>query len=243
MDLSIVIPAWQESSRLPKSLNTICGFLKQQNLISTTEIILVLEECTDRDLTLKGIKKNQQVYPEANIRIILNDKRYGKGYSVKRGVRESRGKLILMSDADLSTPIEELLPLKDYLNMEKCDCIIGKRVQVLPQPFYRRFMGWVFRQMTKTLLRLPFGDTQCGFKLFTREFGKDVFSRVTIPGFGFDIEMLVYGLELNYCVKDYPVKWYNDDNSTVNPIIDSWKMFLNLLYVRKQTKKGVSEDG
>ena len=234
IQLSIVIPAYKESLRLPANLHKICRYLENKNFNKeNSEIIIVLEDCDDKDITKSGIQHSKKEFPDLNIIVMENDARYGKGYTVKRGVMASQGQYILMTDADLSVPIEELSTIWNYLMDKKLDCVIGKRKQIVKQPPHRKLMGWVFRNLTKKILKMNFFDTQCGYKLFTFDFGHTIFEKVTIPGFGFDIEMLSLGLQYNYRIGEKEVKWYDDARSTVDPIKDSIIMFKNLLEVRK----------
>lgn len=236
-NLSIVIPAYKESERLPGNLHKICRFLENEKLEKDkSEIIIVLEECEDREISIEAIEKIKKEFPSINIIYMRNDGRFGKGYTIRRGVLVAKGEYILMTDADLSVPIEELNTVWSYLKNSNYDCVIGKRVQIIKQPPHRKIMGWGFRTLTKTLLRMNFHDTQCGFKLFTNDFGKQVFKDITIPGFGFDIEMLALGLQKDYKIGEKEVKWYDDARSTVDPIKDSLTMFGNLLEVRKNIK-------
>lgn len=237
-ELSIVIPAWKESERLPISLGRICEYLTQQKLVDArSEIVIVLEACEDRETTRTGIESQRIKFPEINIRTIDNEQHCGKGYTVKKGILAATGDVILMTDADLSTPIEELMSFWSIIKDNGYDCVIGERTQVIKQPPHRKLMGWGFRNLTRLILGLPFYDTQCGFKLFTNSFGKDVFNLVEIPGFGFDIEMLAIGLQLNYKIAECKVQWYDDARTTVNPVVDSLKMFKNLLEVKNKISK------
>ena len=236
-ELSIVIPSWKQSERLPKSLMILCDYLTETKKERESEIIIVLEDSEDKERTREGIIRCQNHFKNISIRIIDNDKHYGKGYTVKKGVLEAKGKFILMTDADFSTPIHELKKMLALIKTNNLDCVIGKRIQVVKQPFYRRIMGITFRKLTQIITKIPFEDTQCGFKLFTNEFGHRIFSEITIDGFGFDIELLALGLKHGYRIEDIQVEWYNDSQSTVNPIIDSYKMFKNLFYVKKRIRE------
>jgi dolichyl-phosphate beta-glucosyltransferase len=101
------------------------------------------------------------------------------------------------------------------------------------QPFYREYMGKTFNFIVQSIVFKGIKDTQCGFKAFTAEAAKDIFSKAKIDGFGFDVEILYLALKAGYRIKEVPVEWYNDKRSTVNPISDSWKMLLDAIRVRK----------
>ena len=243
VDLSVIIPVYNESKKIPTILPEICEyFLKEWNE-KEVEILFVLEKSPDREITKNYINQYIKQYPSLFIHYLENDDRYGKGYTVKKGMLSSHGALILMSDTDFSTPITELKKLTNKLSEEQCDAVIGKRIQIVKQPFYRKIMGWGFRKLSKAILKLPFYDTQCGFKLFTRNFVENVFPSVSIRGFGFDIEVLSYGLSEGFAIEEIEVLWYNDAESTVSPVKDSIKMFKNLFKVKNKINEKRSYNG
>lgn len=225
MFLSIVIPAYNEEKRLPKTLSTICEYLKENDY--DAEIIVVVEKSEDK--TLEIVKEYERKY--AYIRHLENDIRYGKGYSVRKGVLSSQGEYILFTDSDLSTPIKEIekmLPnLKDY------DCCCGQRIQVKKQPIYRLLMGVLFRYISYCITGLKFKDTQCGFKIFTYKFGHLIFQQAKVDGFAFDVEMLMMAEKMGFKVKPVEVEWFNDKESKVSLLKDSFKMFIDLIRIKR----------
>ncbi|MFZ5644837.1 MAG: glycosyltransferase [Bacillota bacterium] len=228
--LSIVIPAYNEEKRLPKSIEKIENYLTSSGI--EAEIIIVVEK--SEDMTLDIAKKYQKIYP--NISYIENDGRYGKGFSVRRGVLAARGDLIMFVDSDLSVPINEIEKFMPCFN--KYDCCIGERIQIKKQPLYRRIMGICFRYINGNITGITFKDTQCGFKMFTRKFAKLVFNKMEIDGFSFDVEMLLVAKIMGLKVNSLKVPWYNDEESKVSPVADSVRMLIDLFRIkRRMTEK------
>jgi len=231
--LSVVIPAYNEDRRIANTLKKIRDYLDRQDFSS--EIIVVSDGCTD--LTDFCATESLKNWP--NFRLLCRVENKGKGYSVKEGILNSRGRLILFTDADLSTPIEELnnfLPLVD-----EYDVLIGSRampdsnIQV-HQSFLRENMGKTFNLFVRLLVLRGIKDTQCGFKLFHRQAALDVFRRVKLTGFGFDVEALYISRKLGYRIKQIPVTWRNFPESRVHVLTSSAEMFLDLFRIRSLHK-------
>lgn len=224
--LSIIIPAYNEEKRLPNTLDNIAKFVKNKKY--NTEIIVVLEKCTDN--TVNVLKKYEEKYPI--IRHLQNEKKMGKGYTVRKGVLAAEGDVILFTDADLSVPIDEVNKMLIFLETSY-DCCIGDRIQVKKQPFYRIFSGTVFRFLSRMITGLPYRDTQCGFKIFNRNFAKKVFGQMTVDGFAFDVEMLMLAKKMGFKTKAIKVRWFNNKNTTVSLFKDSFDMFKDLILIGK----------
>lgn len=228
--LSIVIPAYNEEKRIEETLEKILNYLKTKNY--QYEIIVVDDGSSDNTVkVLETIAKENK-----NIFILKNEQNSGKGYSVRKGVLESKGDYILFSDADLSTPIEEVEKLLHWLN-QGFDVTIGSRGLKesdikIHQPFYRELMGKFFNFLVQTLLIKGIKDTQCGFKCFKKDATKEIFKRQKIDGFGFDVEILYIAKKLNYKIKEVPVTWLNSPNSKVSPIKHSLEMFKDILKIK-----------
>lgn len=232
--LSIVIPAYNEEQRIGPALRQIIDYLKGRK--STAEIIVVDDGSTDRTASLaRSILTD---WPLS--RVISFEKNQGKGAAVKIGVLQARGELILLTDADLSTPIEELekfWPLAgDY------EVVIGSRA--LPasdlrirQSRLRENMGKFFNLLVRWLVLPDFKDTQCGFKLFKRQAAREIFSRLKTTGFAFDVEALLLARKLGYKIAEIPVVWTNSADSRVKLISSSVKMLLELIRIRKIRNK------
>ncbi len=231
--LSVVIPAYNEAYRIANTLIKIREYLDRQDFSS--EIIVVSDGCTD--LTDQCAAESLKNWP--NFRLLCRVENKGKGYSVKEGILHCRGRLILFTDADLSTPIEELdnfLPqAKEY------DVLIGSRAMpdsniLVHQSFLRENMGKIFNLFVRLLVLRGIKDTQCGFKLFHRQAALDVFRKVKLKGFGFDVEALYLSRKLGYRIKQIPVIWRNFPESRVHIFTSSVEMFLALFRIKSLHK-------
>lgn len=229
MFLSIVMPAYNEEKRIKDPLRKIVGYLSSKGY--DWEIILVDDGSIDR--TSETAVK---VVDDERLRIIKNETNRGKGYSVRTGVLASKGDLILMTDADLSTPIEELEKMLPWLE-NGYDIVIGSRALQrslieVPQPWYRSVMGRVFNFLVQKITLKGFKDTQCGFKCFTKGAAAQIFALQRIDGFAFDVEVLLIAAKLGFKIKEVPVRWVNSPQSSVNIFTGSASMFYELLKIR-----------
>jgi glycosyltransferase involved in cell wall biosynthesis len=233
--LSIVIPAFNEERRLPETLSQVLTFVQSQTF--TVEVIVVDNASTDT--TKEIIMDFDSRHP--CIRYLYEAKR-GKGAAVRTGILAGRGDYLLICDADLAVPIaevEKFLPPQCSMY----DVAIGSREIAgawrYNEPFYRHIMGRVFNFVVQLLLLPGIRDTQCGFKCFRRDVGHDLFRSSTIRGWGFDVEVLYIATLRGYRVLEIPVSWYYGAQSKVSPIRDSWRMFKELLIIRKNGRRGV----
>jgi dolichyl-phosphate beta-glucosyltransferase len=228
--LSIVIPAYNEALRIGKTLDRICVYLEGRGY--PHEIIVVDDGSTDA--TDEVVRKSMEHHPA--ISVLRNDGNMGKGYSVRRGVLRSKGASVLLSDADLSTPIEEVEKLDQALE-EGFDIAIGSRAvsgsRILKkQPWYRQFMGMTFNTFIRALAVIEIRDTQCGFKLFTGDAAKRVFALQRIERFAFDVEALYLAKKMGFGIKEVPVVWIHSPDSKVGIFKDSLQMMRDLLKIR-----------
>lgn len=234
--LSIIIPAYNEEKRLLPTLNKICAYLSNQGF--PYEIIVVDDGSTDD--TLQMVRNFAS--SEENVVILVNGQNSGKGYSVKKGMLSARGKYVFFTDADLSTPIEEIEKCLPYLK-NGYDVVIGSRSLpesdiTIHQPWYREKMGKIFNSMVNMVLVKGIIDTQCGFKGFKKEVVKTVFSRCGIDGFSFDVEALYLSRKFNFKIKEIPIRWENSALSKVNPARHSLQMFRDLFRIKIKDLKG-----
>lgn len=226
--ISFVIPVYNEEDRIESALEKVWNFLDSKKY--EFEIIVVDDGSTDR--TLEKLSKYQN-----QIQIINYNPNRGKGAAVRAGMLASKGKFRFFSDADLSTPIYEIEKLLEKLN-SGADICIGSRA-INPslikkhQPFYRELMGKIFNKIVQFLIFKGIDDTQCGFKGFTDKATELVFPKSKIDGFSFDVEILFLAKKAGLFIEQVPVEWYNDKRTKVNPIKDSFKMFLELLEIKK----------
>jgi len=229
--LSLILPAYNEGSRIGPTLDKIGDFLSKKSY--DYEVILVDDGSVDNTI---AVAEKSRLYKEDKLRIIKNGKNRGKGFSVKNGIFNSSGEYILFSDADLSTPIEEVDKLFGAIN-NGYDIVIGSRALkesqvIISQPWYRETMGKVFNLFVKSIVLKGFNDTQCGFKLFKSDTARYIASRLKIEGFSFDVEMLYIAIKKGYNIKEMPVVWLNSARSKVSPILDSARMFLDLIKIK-----------
>lgn len=229
MELSIVIPCFNEERRLPPTLGAIRGYLRRAGLAG--ELILVDDGSRDGTLALMRAEANRH----REVRIVALTPNRGKGRAVAEGVRVARGDHILVTDADLSTPIDELPKLQRAL-ARGADVAIGSRAapgaREIDQPLHRQLMGKTFNRLVQTLLLPGFRDTQCGFKLFRAEVAHRVFDRLFTEGFAFDVEVLVRALDAGCAVEEVPVRWFSAGPSTVAPLQASAGMLRDLVRLR-----------
>lgn len=233
--VSIIIPAYNEASRLPETLNQVAKFLQTQDYSS--EVIVVENGSTDLTFEIA----QEFAAKHAGFRVIHEDKN-GKGRAVRRGMLEAQGKYRFMCDADLSMPIDEL-PRFLPPNHADADIIIASREAPgavrYNEPEFRHFGGRLINLAIRLLALPGFQDTQCGFKLFRDDIAEDLFSCQRNMGWSFDIELLYVALRRGYKIVEQPVPWYYSDQSHVSPIKDAIKMVLEIFVIRWNARRGV----
>jgi len=228
-DLSIVIPSYNEELRLPATLEQIAAYLP--SLGRATEILVVDDGSKDR--TAEVAEAFRKTLP--SLRLISNAVNRGKGFSVRHGMREARGRSVLFTDADLSAPIEEAPKLLEAL--KTYDVAIGSRALdrsliSVHESRFREFAGIIFNIIVRVILRLPFVDTQCGFKAFRREPCQILFEQQRIERFGFDPELLYLARHHGLRTIEIPVRWQHSPATKVNMFRDSIHMFMDVFMIR-----------
>lgn len=232
--LSVVIPAYNEQARLPATLAAIEGFLARSGV--THEILVVDDGSVDETAAVvcAAAERNPR------IRLLKNPHR-GKGYAVRTGALEARGRVVLFCDADLSTPVEELTRFPKLLD-GRCPVVIASReglgARRIGEPTYRHVMGRLFNLVVRLLAVPSIQDTQAGFKAFTRPVARDLFGRQTIDGFGFDVELLYLARKRGYGILEVPVHWEHRGSSRVDPVRDALRMLRDVLRVRWNDRLG-----
>lgn len=230
IDISIIIPAYNEASRLPKFLTQIISYC--QRSLKDYEIIVV-DDGSDDETSHVAKKACADHLP---CHILRLDNNCGKGYAVKQGLYKARGHIAVFLDADGSTQVNEIERNFKFFD-QGYDVVVGSRVLtaddcVIKARRHRKMMGMIFNFCVRTILFKDIKDTQCGFKMFKKEVIRPVFSKMTIDRFGFDIELLYLAFRLGYKIKEVPISWKHVHGSKVSLLLDPIKMFLDIVYIR-----------
>ncbi len=228
-DVSVVVPAYNEEGRIGKTLMSIHSYFHDKPV--TWEIIVVNDGSSDNTAKVLNTLRGEI----ANLIITSVSPNHGKGYAVKKGVEASQGEYILFTDADNATPIEEFEKFYPLLKDNKV--VIGSRRLseskiVVGQPWYRVLIGTIGNMLIQFLLLKGVKDTQCGFKAFQHGAAREIFSRMRINGFGFDIEIISIARLLNFTIKEVPVSWYNSPESRIKPVRDAIRTFGELVNIK-----------
>jgi glycosyltransferase involved in cell wall biosynthesis len=233
---SIIIPAYNEGARLPATLASVVECIRASGW--EAEVLVVNDGSTDQ--TTAVARTFALTAPE--VRLMENPGNRGKGYSVRAGMLEARGAILLFTDADLSSPIVEAERLFAAIE-EGADIAIGSRWlessrQTHRQPLYRQILGRCFNAVTRAVMRLPFADTQCGFKAFTRPAAQTVFRLQTIERWGFDPEILLIALKRGYRIVEVPVSWAHDKRTRMSYLRDGFRMLQEIAQIRWNALRG-----
>lgn len=232
--LSIIIPAYNEENRLPHTLEQVFAFLEGESYLA--EVIVVENGSSDKTLTLA--QELTAKYP--NLRVLHNEEA-GKGLAIQRGMLEAEGKYRIFCDADLSMPIEEI---RRFIppNLDTDIVIASREVKGAvryDEPEFRHFTGRIFNLLIRILALPKLHDTQCGFKGFRAEIAEDLFKYQSIEGWAFDVEILCIARMRGYKITEIPVPWYYNDESKISVLRDSFRMFFDLLKIRRNARKGL----
>jgi glycosyltransferase involved in cell wall biosynthesis len=229
--VSVVIPAYNEAKRIPQTLRIVREHLESNGC--NAEVIVVNDGSSDETVSaVEDLRSRWNC-----LRLVQNPGNQGKGYSVRSGVLQACGDVILFTDADLSAPIKEMSKLVEPILKGEYDMTFGSRAVDrsligVHQPLFRETSGRIFNLLVQAFIGLPFKDTQCGFKAFRREAAVPVFQRQTIMGFGFDPEILYIARKRGLRLLEVPVHWDHVEGTTVRFLSDSYEMFLDLLRIR-----------
>lgn len=238
---SIIIPAYNEGARISSTLEKILAYISQRGW--DAEIIVVNDGSNDNTVQLV----EQYAKDNPSLRLLHNPGNRGKGYSVRNGMLHAGGELLLFSDADLSSPIEESSKLFAAI-AAGADVAVGSRwlqseLQTRRQPLYRQLFGRIFNLMLRTLLGLKQKDTQCGFKAFTRRAGAAIFPLQRIERWAFDPELLYLARKFGFSVAEVPVAWAHREGTRISPLKDGTRMFGELLKIRWNAMTGKYNSG
>jgi dolichyl-phosphate beta-glucosyltransferase len=235
--VSVVVPAFNEKGRLGPTLTAILDHFAAKGVAA--ELLVVDDGSTDGTADL--VETARRLDPR--LRLIRFSVNRGKGAAVREGALAAAGGLVLVSDADLSTPIDEFDRLLTRMRETASDIVIGSRA--LPtsrievrQPFWRQGMGKMGNRVIRLLTRLPFNDTQCGFKLLDREKTVPIFRKMVVDRFAFDVELLVLSRLAGLRILEEPVIWRNSPDSRVSALKDSWSVFADVVRIRRRVRRG-----
>lgn len=233
--LSLVIPAHNEESRLPATLEQVFAFLTLQNYAA--EVIVVENGSTDRTLEIaQGFASRH-----TQLKVIHTDER-GKGLAVKQGMLAARGAFRFFADADFSMPVSEInrfLPPA----LPDCDIVIASRETPgavrYNEPFRRHLSGRIFNALIRLVVLPGLDDTQCGFKCFRARVAEEIFPRQTMPGWSFDVELLYIARRKGYRIKEIGIPWYFNPETKVSLVRDSLRMASDLFTIRRNARRGL----
>jgi glycosyltransferase involved in cell wall biosynthesis len=234
--LSIVIPAYNECARIEGTLERVMGCIQSRGW--DAEVLVIDDGSTDETVAVvqRWMEHHERLH------LVKNPGNRGKGYSVRNGLLQSAGDIVMFTDADLSAPMQEAERLIAAIDAG-ADVAIGsrwldKQKQIVHQPLYRRFFGRCFNKVTRLVIGLPFRDTQCGFKAFKREAAQTIFRLQTIERWGFDPEILFIAQKLKYRIVEVPVTWGHDERSRMSYLKDGMKMLEEMGQIRANSLRG-----
>jgi dolichyl-phosphate beta-glucosyltransferase len=239
IDLSIVVPAYNEADRLPATLARIAEYLGQQ----TYSYELIVVDDGSHDNTRGVVEAFAAEHSWARLETYPDGRNRGKGAAVRVGMLAAGGRELLFSDADLSTPIEELETLFKPIRAGEADISFASRglpesKLAVHQPWYREAMGRTFNFIVRKVIGTNISDTQCGFKAFRGDAARRIFASACIDGFGFDTEILFLARKWKLRVAEIPVTWRHQDDSRVSPLVAPFQMLRELLQVRLNDLRG-----
>jgi len=241
--LSIIVPAYNEATRLGNSLRAIVTYLNEN--FPEAELIVVDDGSSDKTAQIARARLDEG----GNLRtsLISYKSNLGKGRAVRLGLQAARGEIALFSDADLSTPITESPKLIEPIETGVCDLAFGSRALDreligVRQSWRREQGGRVFNLAVRLATGLPFWDTQCGFKAFRMSVCRPLIEAATIDRFGFDVELLYLAYKAGLKLKEIPVRWDHNEGSKINLASDSFKMLGEVGLIRQQARRGVYDN-
>lgn len=238
--ISIVVPAYEEQARLGDSVKQILAYIEREKLAA--ELIVV--DDGSKDETSETAETAARAFPGTPTKVIRYEANRGKGYAVKIGLLAAAAAIAVFSDADLSTPIEELPKLVAPIETGEFDVTFGSRALDRSligthQPWRREQGGKVMNLIIRTMSGLPFADTQCGFKAFNMKKFRPLLDVMQIDRFGFDVEFLFVAARHKLRLKEIPVRWNNVEGSKVSVVRDTRRMFTELNQIRRNARSGV----
>jgi dolichyl-phosphate beta-glucosyltransferase len=239
MDLSIVIPAYEESKKIAQDVKAAAAFLKANNIDG--EIIVVDDGSRDNTAEVAG---NAEVSSNAGIEVIRYEQHRGKGYAVRKGIGHSSGKYVMFADSGSCVPYEDTLRGLDLIKNGSCDIAHGSRkmsgchIEKAQSP-YRSVCSKMFHWFVIHDMKIPaeFTDTQCGFKIYKGDVARHLYGECITDGFTFDIEIIMRAQREGYKIKEFPIDWTCDRDSRLSPTRSSWRVLSELLTIRRVLSK------
>jgi len=239
MDLSIVIPAYEESKKIAQDVKTATAFLETNHFAG--EIIIV--DDGSKDNTVEAAK-NVEVPPGIKLKVIRYEQHRGKGYAVRKGIKDSNGKFVMFADSGCCVPYKDTLRGLDLIKSGACDIANGSRKTrgchiEKAQSLYRRICSKMFHWFVIHDMKIPaeFTDTQCGFKIYKGDIARHLYGECITDGFTFDIEIIMRAQKEGYRIKEFPVDWTCDRDSRLSPTRSSWRVLSELLTIRRTMSK------
>lgn len=235
MDLSIVIPAYEESKKIARDIQMAADFLAGHQI---TGEIIVVDDCS-KDATADTAK--QVVVPaDVTLNVIRYEPHRGKGYAVRSGIEQSTGRYVMFADSGCCVPYEDTLRGLDLLKANACDIAHGSRKMrgchiEKAQSLYRRICSKIFHWFVIRDMNIPpeLTDTQCGFKIYKGDVARHLYKECITDGFAFDIEIIVRARKEGYRIKEFPIDWACDRDSRLSPTRSSWRVLSELLRIKR----------
>lgn len=238
MELSVIVPVYNEETRLQKPLNILYKYLQKKFAHKKWELIIVNDGSIDN--TKQLIKNHAKI--KRHLRLLSYPKNKGKGYAIAKGIKEAKGKYIFFMDIDLSVKPRELRQAITLFKKQKAAVVIGSRRVAgskitVHQPWLREMLGHCYTLITTVILGLPLSDLTCGFKGFKRAVARDIFKRLTATRWSFDAEILYKAHKKGYKILEMPITWEHVENSKVNLGVDAIKSFIEVVRIRLLTSE------
>jgi len=239
MDLSIVIPAFEESKKIARDIEAATAFLEAHNF--SGQIVVVDDGSKDNTAE---VAENVRVPKNTKLQVIRYDAHRGKGYAVRTGIKHSSGQYVMFADSGSCVPYEDTLRGLELLKSDACDIAHGSRKMrgcriEKTQSLYRRICSAIFHWFVIHDMKIPaeFTDTQCGFKMYKGDVARHLYGEAITDGFSFDIEIIMRAQKEGYRIREFPIDWTCDRDSRLSPTRSSWHVLLELLKIRRVLSK------